>query len=135
MPSLRASLLARHSAQDAELTRRRRLVLADLARPAATAAPSRPLLATLWCELFAPFRPAWAALACVWLVLLGFAAADHTAHNGGKPEPEAAPLVAWSERESALAALLVSGPPIVLNPPPGTPTSCLAPRRALITAV
>jgi hypothetical protein len=135
MPSLRASLLARHSAFDAELTRRRQLVLADLNQPAATTAPARPLLATLWCELVAPFRPAWAALACIWLLLLSFAAADHTAQNTGNPAHEIPPLVAWSERERALAALLVPAPPVVLDPPRGTPTSLWVPRSAIVTAV
>jgi hypothetical protein len=138
MPSLRANLLARHAAHDAELTRRRHLVLADLAAPTPAVAP-RPFLLTLWRELFIAARPAWAGLACVWLLLLAFTAAnDRATPPAATPTlaTNAVPLVTWSERERAIAALLASPPPpVVLVPPSGIPTSFLAPRHTAVSAV
>lgn len=136
MLSLRASLLARHAAHDAELSRRRRLVLADLAaatRAASDAAPAVSFAQKLWRELFVAARPAWTGLACVWLLLLGisFASRSRTPEPALAQAAPAVPPMTWSERERALALLLAPTPPPPLpRSEPGTsPTSFLLPRR------
>lgn len=140
MPSLRASLLARHAALEAELTRRRQHVLADLApaiAPPLAVAPAAPFFVTLWRELFLPARPVWSALACVWLVLIGFAAANRVASPpvGSVPPSATALIVAWKERERALAALLAPTTPVELPLPSGKPTSFILPRRTSLIPV
>lgn len=145
MPSLRASLLARHAAHDAELTRRRHAVLADLnalvpAAPRSRRTAASAILTTLWRELFVAARPAWAALACAWLLLIGLAATEHgeSLHTAADLDPATASarLAAWNERERAILALLAAPPPtVILAPPSGAPTSFLAPRRTPLKAV
>ena len=117
MPSPREILLARHRAVEPHLDAMRAAVLAevrasDTPQSDSGNEPIPPLdwLRTLWRELIVPCRPAWAALAAVWIVLLAFNAAQQPERAGGSISrmDVAAMLAGWRDQQRLLAELAVS---------------------------
>ncbi len=120
MPSPREILLARHRAVEPRLDALRTAVLAH-----ETGDRRRSVLLdglrTLWRELVEPCRPAWAALAAVWIVLLAFNTAQQQEKAGGSiPRVEVVAMLAgWRDQQRLLAELAVSPRvvPAVAKPP------------------
>ncbi len=105
MKTPRALLLARHRAAEPALDQLRREVLAATAAPSHRAAlPPTPGVSgfgRLWRELFLVCRPAWAALAAVWVVALGL----HLAAADWSGAPAASALAAVPAGQDTLAVL------------------------------
>jgi hypothetical protein len=139
--SPREILLARHSAARPALDAQHTALLAHFAAaPAATSPSSRTrasdrfspiaLFAITYHELVAPYRRAWAGLAVVWIVLLGFQKLDRFITP---PLPAASvhfadssALAHWLDQRRLLATLSIDTPPAVhpnrraLPPPTNT---------------
>ena len=75
---------------------------------------------TLWRELIRPSRPAWAAMAALWLVMAGINAAMSGDHRNVQSVRSSSPTMAFQvfeEQRRVLAELIPSIPGEPLEPP------------------
>lgn len=113
MKTPRELLFNRHQAADAKLDQIRHEAVSKLGIPIEPWKSSLPVLVLLklWQELIWPCRRTWAALAAVWLLMLGVNVSlrDPGQITLAKPSPSGGMMMALQQQERLLAEL--SEPP------------------------